>query len=111
MSLILLLAIPILGGCLAWPAERVGKTWPRTISLATLAITLAIALPLLHPTNAAWLADLTPEERQALALFYESKPAPMQREAARRAEWAFTDAIRAYADVRGRALSVLPRFS
>jgi NADH-quinone oxidoreductase subunit M len=58
MSLILLLAIPILGGCLAWPAERVGKTWPRTISLATLAITLAIALPLLHPTNAAWLADL-----------------------------------------------------
>jgi NADH-quinone oxidoreductase subunit M len=57
MSLVLLLVIPLVGGCLAWPAERVSKKLPRVISLAALGLTLAIALPLLHGTANGWLAD------------------------------------------------------
>ncbi len=57
MSLVLLLVVPCLGGCLAWSAERLHTHLPRVVSLASLAITLAIALPLLHPTPTGWLAD------------------------------------------------------
>jgi NADH-quinone oxidoreductase subunit M len=57
MSLVLLLIGPLLGGCLAWPAERINPALPRVISLASLVLTLAIALPLLHVTQTGWLAD------------------------------------------------------
>ena len=58
MSLCLLLAIPLLGGCLAWPADRLHPHLPRIISLLALAATLAVALPMLHGTS-FWLADFS----------------------------------------------------
>jgi NADH-quinone oxidoreductase subunit M len=57
MSLALLLIVPFLGGCLAWPAARINPALPRLISLASLVLTLTIALPLLHGTKTGWLAD------------------------------------------------------
>jgi NADH-quinone oxidoreductase subunit M len=59
MSLVLLLLIPLLGGCLAWPADRLSPDAPRVISLAALALTLGIALPLLHATSNGWLVDFS----------------------------------------------------
>ncbi len=53
----MLLVIPLLGGALAWPAARFGKLWPRVVSLVSLALTLGVALPLLHGTANGWLAD------------------------------------------------------
>lgn len=55
--LLLLLVIPLLGGLLAWPAERFSRTLPGVISLLSLALTLVVALPLLHGTTTGWLAD------------------------------------------------------
>jgi NADH-quinone oxidoreductase subunit M len=55
--LLLLLVIPLLGGGLAWPAARVSTTMPGVISLVSLALTLAVAVPLLHGTTTGWLAD------------------------------------------------------
>ncbi len=57
MSLVLLLVVPLLGGCLAWPADRIHKNLPGVVSLASLGVTLAIALPLLHASAHGWLAD------------------------------------------------------
>jgi NADH-quinone oxidoreductase subunit M len=58
VSLSLLLVIPLLGGCLAWPADRVHPHLPRVISLLALAGTLAVALPMLHGTR-GWLVDFS----------------------------------------------------
>lgn len=47
MSLVWILVVPLLGGALAWPADRWHPILPRAISLAALVATLGIALPLL----------------------------------------------------------------
>jgi NADH-quinone oxidoreductase subunit M len=57
MSLTLLILVPLLGGCLAWPVGRISPALPRLVSLASLVTTLGIALPLLHATSNGWLAD------------------------------------------------------
>jgi NADH-quinone oxidoreductase subunit M len=63
MILVWLLVVPLLGGLLAWPADRISPVLPRVISLAALLIDLILLLPLLHGTNTAgmitpghWLA-------------------------------------------------------
>lgn len=61
-----LIAIPLLGGGLAWLANRLGPVWPRWIALAALALdlvllaTIAAASPanLALAPGAAWLGDL-----------------------------------------------------
>jgi NADH-quinone oxidoreductase subunit M len=57
MNLLLLLLIPLLGGGLAWPTARLHAKLPAVISLAALALTLLIALPLAHGGANTWLAD------------------------------------------------------
>jgi len=59
MSLVWLLVIPLLGGLAAWPAARLHKHAPRLISLAALALDLAICWPLLHAAPGSWLAQFT----------------------------------------------------
>lgn len=53
MSLVWLVLLPLLGGLVAWAAERVHADLPRWISLLTCAVTLAVltvlALPTLSP--------------------------------------------------------------
>lgn len=44
MNLVWLILIPVLGGTLAWPAERLGRNAPRWLALAALVIDLALAL-------------------------------------------------------------------
>jgi NADH-quinone oxidoreductase subunit M len=60
MTLIWLIAVPLLGGIAAWPAGRVHPRAPALLSLAALALELALAIPLLHPRPQAgsgpWLA-------------------------------------------------------
>jgi len=48
MMLVWLLVVPLIGGVLALPAERVHPTAPRIVSLVALGIDLAIILPLLR---------------------------------------------------------------
>jgi NADH-quinone oxidoreductase subunit M len=57
MSLVWLLIVPLAGGILAWPAERLHPRAPAFISLTALCITLAIAIPLLHPAPTGWLVS------------------------------------------------------
>jgi NADH-quinone oxidoreductase subunit M len=55
MTLVWLILIPIACGILAWPAGRLHPRAPALISLAALAVTLVLAIPLLHPAPAGWL--------------------------------------------------------
>jgi NADH-quinone oxidoreductase subunit M len=48
MILAWLLIIPLLGGLLAWPADRITPMLPRAISLATLLLEVGLILPLVH---------------------------------------------------------------
>jgi NADH-quinone oxidoreductase subunit M len=59
MSLVWILVIPLLGGVLAWPADRWHSLLPRIISLAALTIALAISLPLLG--NPGAIAPIGPD--------------------------------------------------
>jgi len=67
MILVLLIAIVIVGGLLAWLLERMGTQWPRWISLAALLIDLVLSLTLwwaghVDPSGigsrGVWLAEL-----------------------------------------------------
>ncbi len=60
MILVALLAVPVVAGLLAWPAERLGHAWSRWIALLGLGVELALAVALAatgrpHPT---WLAEV-----------------------------------------------------
>lgn len=55
MMLLWLILVPLLGGILAWPAERLHPRAPALISLAALGLTLAFAIPMLHPAPTGWL--------------------------------------------------------
>jgi NADH-quinone oxidoreductase subunit M len=57
MMLVWLLVIPLLGGLLAWPAARLHPRAPALVSLAALALDLALALPLLHVAPGGWLEN------------------------------------------------------
>jgi NADH-quinone oxidoreductase subunit M len=55
MMLVWLIVIPLTGGFLAWPAGRLHRRAPALISLAALAVTLGLVIPLLHPAPTGWL--------------------------------------------------------
>ncbi len=59
MSLVLLLLVPLIGGCLAWPAERLGRRAPPGLCLVSLLVTLLVALPMLQAGAGPWRADLS----------------------------------------------------
>ena len=65
-----------------------------------------------------WLAELSPRQRLAIALQHVRLEIGLEREGprglkahARRARWLFEEALRAYAEVRGRLPSVVPEAS
>jgi NADH-quinone oxidoreductase subunit M len=57
MNLVWLLAAPLLGGLLAWPSARVHPQAPRLISLAALAVDLAIIVSLPRAAADGWMAQ------------------------------------------------------
>jgi NADH-quinone oxidoreductase subunit M len=59
VSLVLLLVVPLIGGGLAWPAERLGPRAPAALCLVSLLVTLLVALPMLHGGAGPWRADLS----------------------------------------------------
>ena len=60
MSLVWILLIPLLGGTLAWPADRWNPLLPRIISLVSLGLALMLSLPLLTSAGALAVAPSTP---------------------------------------------------
>jgi NADH-quinone oxidoreductase subunit M len=59
MMLAWLLVVPLLGGVLAWPAARLHPRAPALVSLAALALDLALAVPLLHAAPGGWLENFS----------------------------------------------------
>jgi NADH-quinone oxidoreductase subunit M len=57
MMLVWLLIVPLLGGLVAWAAARLHPRAPALVSLAALALDLALALPLLHTAPGGWLEN------------------------------------------------------
>jgi NADH-quinone oxidoreductase subunit M len=55
MILVWLMLVPLLGGLAAWPAARLHARAPAVISLAALAVTLGLAVPLLRTGSLPWL--------------------------------------------------------
>lgn len=60
MLVIFLVFIPMIGGLIAWAAERVGPSWPRRVALFALVLDLIITiavLPPIPPSRGGWLAE------------------------------------------------------
>jgi NADH-quinone oxidoreductase subunit M len=55
MMLVWLIIVPLLGGIAAWPAAQLHARAPALISLVSLTLELALAIPLLHPSAGSWL--------------------------------------------------------
>jgi NADH-quinone oxidoreductase subunit M len=61
MILAVMIVVLLAAGLLAWPAERLGRQWPRAIALVALAADLGLALALwARPADAGsgWLAEV-----------------------------------------------------
>ncbi|WP_291522126.1 NuoM family protein, partial [Acidithiobacillus sp.] len=57
MILVWLLLVPLAGGLLAWPSDRINPLLPRVISFASLLLELVLLLPLLHASTPASLIE------------------------------------------------------
>lgn len=59
MMLAGLILILLIGGALAWPAQRYGSSWPRWISLTVIMVDLLLvaAVALIHQGHGAWIAQ------------------------------------------------------
>ncbi len=64
MLILLLVSIPIIGGIVAWAAEKAGTSWPRWVSIFALGLDIIMMIPVLSAiphSRGVWSAEFRAE--------------------------------------------------